>query len=119
MRMGKVAFIARNEMPEEVITEGANTINTLTAAAPALGALAIVIIIFGAILIIMQRAQNQYIGKMQRQQEEQLDKVIDFVSNYAAMMQSDRDTTQELSKVVSELNRDCRLRFDKDGDGIG
>lgn len=106
-------------MPKEAITEGANAINNLTAAAPALGALAIVIIIFGAILFLMQRSQNHFICKMQKQQEEQLDKTIEFVGNYAAMMQSDRDTTQELSRVISELNRDCRSRFNKDGDDGG
>jgi len=114
------------EMSEEAITEGANAINNLTAAAPALGALAIVIVIFGVILFSMQRSQHQFISKMQKQQEEQLDKTIEFVGNFAAMMQSDRDTTQlisdsqkELSRVVSELNKDCRLRFDKDGDVSG
>jgi len=105
-------------MSNEAITEGANAINNLTAAAPILGALAIVVVILGVVIFMMQRSQNQFISKMQKQQEEQLDKTIEFVSNYAAMMQSDRDTTQELSKVVSELNRDCRLRFDKDGDAI-
>ena len=104
-------------MSDEVITEGANAINTLTAAAPVLGALAIVVVILGVIIFMMQRSHNQFVFKVLKQQEEQLDKVIEFVSNYAAMMQSDRDTTQALSKVVSDLNRDCRLRFDKDGDG--
>ena len=122
-----------NMPTDEAIAEGANAINTLTVSAPALGALAIVIIIFGAILILMQRAQNQmqrtqneFIGKMQKQQEEQLDKTIDFVSNYAAMEQSDRDTIShntktlmDMNRTLMELNRDCRLRFGKDGDDIG
>ena len=104
-------------MPDEAITEGANVLNTLTVSAPALGAVAIIVVIFVVAFILMQRSQSQFISRMQKQQEEQLDKTIDFVSNYAAMMQGDRDTTQALSKVVSELNRDCRLRF-KDGDVI-
>lgn len=103
-------------MPDEAITESANVLNNLIAATPAWGAVAVVLIIMGMILFLMQRSHNQFIFKMAEQREEQLDKTIDFVSNYAAMMQSDRDTTQALSKVVSELNRDCRLRFDKDGD---
>ena len=104
---------------DEAIAEGANAINNLTAAAPALGALAIVIIIFGVILFVMQRAQNQFIVNMQKQQEEQLDKTIDFVSNYAATAQSDRDTTQRITEVVSKLNHDCRLRFDRERDTSG
>ena len=98
-------------MPDKVITEGADAINNLTAAAPVLGALAIVVVILGVVIFLMQRSNSQFVFKVLKQQEEQLDKTIEFVSNFAAMMQSDRDTTQALSKVVSELNRDCRLRF--------
>ena len=106
-------------MPDDVITEGANAINTLTISAPVLGALAIVVVILGVVILMMQRSHNLFVFKVLKQQEEQLDKVIEFVSNFAAMMQSDRDTTQALTKVVSELNRDCRLRFDKDCDDSG
>jgi len=106
-------------MPSEVITEGANVVNKLTDAAPVLGALAIVIIVFGVILFFMQRSQNSFIVQMQSRQEEQLDKTITFVGNYAASMQSERDTTKELSRVVAELNKDCRLRFDRERDDLG
>jgi len=106
-------------MPEEAIAESANVLNTLTASAPALGAVAIIVVIFIIAFIHLQRSQNQFICKMQKRQEVREDKVIDFVANYATTMQADHDLSNDVCKAITELNRDCRDRFERMRDSGG
>jgi hypothetical protein len=109
-------------MTDTAITETSEVINKLTDAYPAYAVIIIVLIGVGVILYLMQRMQNQFLCKLQQRSEEREDKIITFVGNYAAAAQSDTDSVRELSRaipnainelnrVVTALNKDCRAKF--------
>ena len=78
-------------------------IKKLIDASPAYGAILLILIGAGVIILRMQGAMNKFFCKTQKRDEQREKRMIDIVSENAAASQRNADAVQELTSVIREM----------------